>query len=126
MIRNYVPESISQNKRFLLALFATHKLNGSFSYWINGTDSFERWIDDALRDFKGYFVGMLCGSREGSGSPLVLLNSQLDIQRYIASYLEFSSAENLQLLFRAGKNIGESELLFHPYDKFGNETKNRE
>ena len=48
------------------------------------------------------------------------------LMRYIASYLELSSVENLQLLFQASKNISESELPFHPYDKFGNETKNRE
>jgi hypothetical protein len=122
--RESISESIKTDKRFLLARVAAHKASmWDYRYW-SGTESCERWIRNALRDFKGYFVGMLCGSREGSGSPLVVLNSQHDIQRYIASYLEFSSADNMQLLFRASKNICKSELLFHPYDNFG-KKKNR-
>ena len=68
---------------------------------------FKTKLETQLREYERFFKGILCGTTESSGSPLILLNQGLDatIKKTIASFLDFPQGEALTWLFEAAVNL---------------------
>ena len=78
-------------------------------------------LENQLEEYEGFFKGILCGTTEGSGSSLVLLNQGPDanIKKVIASFLDFPKGESLTMLFQAcvNRNVGGFNPLLWDGDK---------
>jgi hypothetical protein len=56
------------------------------------------WVKQCMKEFEGFFIGILCGTSPDSGSPLVGLDQGHDLKRNIASFLMFPQGEKLTML----------------------------
>ena len=102
-----LPEETSTNFRLTLARCAKHK-DFAREVATRKNLSLKEFHNELLEKYIQYIVfvrGFLCGATQGSGSPLVLLDSHVEIKRMIASYLDFPLGERLRHLIEAKKNL---------------------
>ena len=102
-----LPKETSSNFKLLVAKCAKHKefarelVNNSTSLSLM---NFHNQLLKKYLRYNKFVCGFLCGATQGSGSPLVLLDSHVEIKRMIASYLDFPLGESLRHLIKAKEN----------------------
>jgi hypothetical protein len=79
-----------------------------YDYSHDEIQHFHRNLRKKIKEYNGFFVGILCGMKSNSGSSLALLDqgSDANIKRTIASFLDFPLGKNLVHLLRAGRHLG--------------------
>ena len=103
-----LPEETSSNFRLTLAKCAKHKEFAREVVHTRTNLSLKDFHIELLRKglrYISFFKGFLCGATQGSGSPLVLLDSHVEIKRMIASYLDVPLGESLRRLIEAKENL---------------------
>jgi hypothetical protein len=108
------PSKIKKDKDLLLLACSTHanyhpkhNTHSGYRYGYGygyGNDEraqeFENWVKQCMKEYDGFFKGILCGTSPDSGSPLVGLDQGHDLKRNIASFLMFPQGEKLTMLLK--------------------------
>ena len=112
-------QTVKKDKDLLLIACSTHpnyhprnsyysRYRYGYGYGYNDSDSsreFENWVRLCLKEYEGFFKGVLCGAAPSSNSPLVAFDQGHDLKRMIASFLIFPKGEKLTMLFKTAINL---------------------
>lgn len=116
--------TVKKDKDLLLIACSTHpnynpKNNFYDKYYgYLGNESareFENWVRLCMKEYEGFFKGVLCGATPNSNSPLVVFDQGHDLKRMIASFLIFLKGEKLTMLFKTAINL-KIPGFFNPYE----------